>query len=43
VTARAVAERMLAADPELTRPEHRALRRTLGERYARALELFRVG
>jgi ATP-dependent DNA helicase RecG len=37
------AERLLASDPELERPEHAALRRVLGERYARSLELFRVG
>ena len=41
--ARAAAERLLDADPELTRPEHQGLRQTLGERYARSLELFRVG
>jgi ATP-dependent DNA helicase RecG len=41
--ARAIAERVLAEDPELTRPEHAEIRRVLGVRYARALELFRVG
>jgi ATP-dependent DNA helicase RecG len=41
--AREAAERLLATDPELQRPEHAALRRVLGERYARSLELFRVG
>ena len=41
--ARAAAERLLDADPELTRPEHQGLRQTLGARYARSLELFRVG
>jgi len=41
--AMAAAERLLAADPELRRPEHAELRRRLGERYARAMELFRVG
>jgi ATP-dependent DNA helicase RecG len=41
--ARATAERMIGADPDLTRPEHAGLRRVLGERYARAMELFRVG
>jgi len=30
-------------DPELKSPEHRALRKVLGQRYARAMELFRVG
>jgi hypothetical protein len=34
---------MLAADPELTAPAHQGLRRVLGERYKRSLELFRVG
>ena len=37
------AAEMLTADPELRRPEHSELRRRLGERYARAIELFRVG
>jgi ATP-dependent DNA helicase RecG len=41
--ARAVAERMLAADPTLQHPEHQAVLRTLREDYARGLELFRVG
>ena len=41
--ARDAAERVLAADPELEKPVHAGLRRVLGERYARALELFRVG
>lgn len=41
--ARAIADRLLAADPELTSPPHAALRRAIGARYARALELFRVG
>jgi ATP-dependent DNA helicase RecG len=41
--AREAAERLLEADPELTRPEHQGLRQTLGARYARSLELFRVG
>ncbi|HEX2718899.1 MAG TPA: ATP-dependent DNA helicase RecG [Gemmatimonadaceae bacterium] len=41
--AREVAERILADDPELTRPAHAVLRETLHKRYARALELFRVG
>jgi hypothetical protein len=34
---------MLAVDPELESPEHAPIRRVLGERYARSLELFRVG
>ncbi len=42
-TARDAAERLLAVDPELDQPRHSGLRRVLGERYARALELFRVG
>lgn len=41
--ARAAAASLLAHDPELDRPEHAALRRVLGGRYARSLELFRVG
>jgi ATP-dependent DNA helicase RecG len=41
--AREAADRMLAADPELEAPAHVALRRVMGERYARSLELFRVG
>ena len=41
--AREEADRLLAGDPELERAEHAALRRVMGERYARSLELFRVG
>ena len=41
--ARVAAERILARDPDLEKPEHASLRRILGERYSRALELFRVG
>ena len=41
--AREEAERVLASDPELVGAEHAGLRRVLRERYARALELFRVG
>jgi len=41
--AREAADILLASDPELDRPEHAPLRRVLGERYARSLELFRVG
>jgi ATP-dependent DNA helicase RecG len=41
--AREAAERVLTRDPELDRPAHAALRRVIGARYARALELFRVG
>ena len=42
-TARAIADRLLAADPELAQPAHEPLRAMLGARYRRALELFRVG
>ena len=42
-SARAAAERLLVGDPDLTRSEHAALRRVLGDRYAKSLELFRVG
>jgi ATP-dependent DNA helicase RecG len=41
--ARAAADRLLAADPELNSATHAPLRRVMGERYARSLELFRVG
>jgi ATP-dependent DNA helicase RecG len=41
--ARAAAERVLKRDPDLSRPEHSALRELLTGRYRRALELFRVG
>jgi ATP-dependent DNA helicase RecG len=41
--ARDAAERVLAKDPELEQPVHAGLRRVMGERYSRALELFRVG
>jgi ATP-dependent DNA helicase RecG len=37
------ADRLLAADPELTSPANAPLRAVMGTRYARALELFRVG
>ncbi len=42
-TARVVAERVLQADPELSKPIHAAMRQALNTGYARALELFRVG
>jgi ATP-dependent DNA helicase RecG len=42
-SARTAAERLLERDPELARKEHAALRRVLGDRYAKSLELFRVG
>jgi ATP-dependent DNA helicase RecG len=41
--ARAAAEALLARDPGLEQASHAGLRRVLGERYARSLELFRVG
>src|SRR5688500_8682951 len=41
--AREAAEGLLARDPELERPEHAGMRKVLGERYKRSLELFRVG
>jgi ATP-dependent DNA helicase RecG len=41
--ARECAEELLQRDPELTAKEHEGLRHTLGVRYARSLELFRVG
>ncbi|MCC6245493.1 MAG: ATP-dependent DNA helicase RecG [Gemmatimonadaceae bacterium] len=42
-TARHVADRLLAADPELQAPAHVAMRQALSAGYAKALELFRVG
>src|SRR5437016_14145582 len=41
--ARLAAERLLGRDPDLGAPEQAGLRRVLGERYRRSLELFRVG
>lgn len=41
--ARAGAERLLARDPALKRPEHAGLHETLRRQYGRAMELFRVG
>ncbi|MGQ0646258.1 MAG: ATP-dependent DNA helicase RecG [Gemmatimonadaceae bacterium] len=41
--AQRAATALLARDATLSLPEHAALRRTLGQRYSRALELFRVG
>ena len=43
VKARAAAELLLARDPELTAKENAGIRKVLGARYSRALELFRVG
>ena len=34
---------LLAADPELDSAANAPIRRVMGERYARSLELFRVG
>ena len=41
--AREAATEILAADPELERPEHAGMRKVMGVRYRRSLELFRVG
>ncbi|MCC7000551.1 MAG: ATP-dependent DNA helicase RecG, partial [Gemmatimonadaceae bacterium] len=41
--ARELAQRILERDAELTRPEHVGILAVLRARYARALELFRVG
>jgi ATP-dependent DNA helicase RecG len=41
--AREIAERILADDPELDSATNAPLKRALGARYARALDLFRVG
>jgi len=41
--AHAAATAVLAKDPELDLAEHAPMRRVLGERYERSLELFRVG
>jgi ATP-dependent DNA helicase RecG len=41
--ARLAADRLLAQDADLGAPEQAGLRRVLGERYRRSLELFRVG
>ncbi len=41
--ARTAADRLLAADPTLSRPASKALHEVLRKRYSRALELFRVG
>jgi ATP-dependent DNA helicase RecG len=41
--ARLAAEQLLARDPDLADDEQAGLRRVLGERYRRSLELFRVG
>ncbi len=41
--AREAADRVMQKDPELRAPEHKGLRKVLSQRYARAMELFRVG
>jgi len=41
--ARVIADRLLAADPELAQPVNAPLKHLLAVGYARALELFRVG
>jgi len=41
--AQELAGALLERDPELQSSEHAGIRRALGERYARAMELFRVG
>jgi hypothetical protein len=41
--ARGEAERVLESDPDLVSAEHAGIRKMLSARYARALELFRVG
>ena len=43
LVARAEAERILEADPELTEAPNAAIRNVLATRYSRAQELFRVG
>ena len=40
---RLVSYSLLAADPELMAPANAGMRKVLGERYARSIELFRVG
>ncbi|HEX6313241.1 MAG TPA: ATP-dependent DNA helicase RecG [Gemmatimonadaceae bacterium] len=42
-SARDAANALMQKDPLLKAPEHRPLRKVLSQRYARALELFRVG
>ncbi|MEX2111386.1 MAG: ATP-dependent DNA helicase RecG [Gemmatimonadaceae bacterium] len=43
VKARHAAELLLVRDPELTAKENEGIRRVISSRYARAMELFRVG
>ena len=41
--ARVAAERVLAADPDLTSPANRGVLTVLSERYSRAMEMFKTG
>ena len=41
--ARDAADALLANDPQLDSPQNAPLKRVMGERYSRSLELFRVG
>jgi ATP-dependent DNA helicase RecG len=41
--ARLAAEKVLAADPELTQPKNLGILKTLSERYSRAMEMFKTG
>ncbi len=43
IRAQEAAERILSADPTLASPTYAPMRRAMGARYSRALELFRVG
>ncbi|MEO8578208.1 MAG: ATP-dependent DNA helicase RecG, partial [Gemmatimonadales bacterium] len=43
IEAREAAEKLLDADPELEKKEHAGIRTVLSGRYARAIQLFRVG
>ena len=43
VQAREAATTVMEKDPDLKAPQHRALHKVLRQRYARAMELFRVG
>ncbi len=43
VQARVAAEELLVEDPELSSPVNAGVKRILSQRYARALELFRIG
>ena len=43
IQAREAASAVMERDPDLKAPEHKALRKVLSQRYARALALFRVG